>query len=492
MRRLLLLMGIVALWTGAIVYVQQRGGNIDPIVGRSAGFVHVSDDAGYWYSTYRHERLRSGSGVQVYTAGEGGAVIRVLVLGDSYTEGIGLRDLSQQWPRQLALLAAKASGLRVEVVSMSRGGTSTYTHAEWLRAIFNGDPASIDPDGWFDLNPEWFEPLRPPFDAVLVGYVANDISYLAGVENLRLFQPKILEPRDSVAAESGKIPDPNDEEYREALRLIHDTVGETPLRFMLLSGSPGTYSLERFAEEGITVEKAYPAEFETGEAPERYVASVLDAHGNELAHREYARRSAAVLLEIVGAGRAGPSITRPSLEGDEPYVSTPYGIAVSENSSNIEAVYEPEQIAKTLICHNTFRQEGRDLEGKLRYVIICKEDGAEVISEIDGESVPGILAGCDKIGAPHAAIYSARPLVEIVGARARLRIETEKRGYTLYITGYGESERILRKIGTYNGKTSIEVELGEHENGIVVAENATCGKTSIKELGPWKLSLETR
>jgi hypothetical protein len=479
-------MGIVALWAGAIVYVQQRGGNIDPIVGRSAGFVHVSDDAGYWYSTYRHERLRGGSGVQVYTAGEGGAVIRVLVLGDSYTQGIGLRDLSQQWPRQLAQLAAKASGQRVEVVSMSRGGTSTYTHAEWLRAIFNGDPASID------LSPEWFEPLRAPFDAVLVGYVANDISYLTGVENLRLFQPEILEPRDAMAAESGKTPDPNDEEYREALRLMHDTVGETPLRFMLLSGPPGTYTLERFAEEGITVEKAYPADFETGAVTERYLASVLDAHSNELAHREYARRSAAVLLEIVGAGRTRPPITRPSLEGDEPYVSTPYGIAVSENSGNIEAVYEPEQIAKTLICPNPFRQEGRDQEGKLRYVIICKEDGAEVISEIDGETVPGILAMCDKIGAPHTAVYSARPLVEIVGARASLRIETEKRGYTLYITGYGESERILRKIGTYNGKTSIEVELGEHENGIVVAENATCGKTSIKDLGPWKLSLETR
>jgi len=479
-------MGIVALWAGAIVYIQQRGGNIDPIVGRSAGFAQVSDEVGYWYSTYRHERLRGGSGVQVYTAGEGGAVIRVLVLGDSFTEGSGLRDLSQQWPRQLALLAAKASGQRVEVVSMSMGGTSTYTHAEWLRAIFNGDPASID------LRPEWFEPLRAPFDAVLVGYVTNDISYLPGVENLRLFQPKILEPRDSVAAESGKIPDPNDEEYREVLRLMREVAGETPLRFMLLSGSPGTYGLGRFAEEGITVEIAYPAAFEAGGAPERYVASVLDAHGNELAHREYARRSAAVLLEIVGAGRAGPSITNPSMDGDEPYVSTPYGIAVSENSGNIEAVYEPKQMAKTLICPNPFRQEGRDQEGKLRYVVICKKEGAEVISEINGEAVPGILATCDKIGAPHAAIYSARPLVEIVGARARLRIETEKRGYTLYITGYGESERILRKIGTYNGKTSIEVELGESENGIVVAENATCGKTSIKELGPWKLSLETR
>lgn len=486
MRRFLILASIVALWAGALLYVQQRGGNIDPVVGRSAGFVEVSDDLGYWYSTYLHEKTwHARTGIQIYDAGEGDDIIRVLVLGDSFTEGIGLRDLSRQWPRQLAQHAAETSGKRVEVVSLSMGGTSTYTHAEWLRAIFAADPESIR------MHPEQFRVLNGTYDAVFIGYVVNDTTYLPQVEQLRLFKPQTLDPATVDKVERGEIADPNDDEYRAALRLIRETVGDIPLRFLLLSGAPGEYNVRRFAEENITTEHVYPPVWSEGGFDEKYRASVLDAHPNELAHREYARRASDVLLALTEGSM------RNAVEADGAYVSTPYGVDVETRGEpgggTITAVFDRDKITETMQCTNTFRQEGRDREGMLRWAIVCDGEGSEVRSEIDNEQVRGIPAACGMIGAPHAATYSATPLRDQTGVQARIRVTSSVKRYTLYLTGYGpDDERTVRNLGTYSGNTTIDVELGAEENGIILAETSPCGVTRIDELGPWRIEITAR
>lgn len=481
MRRFLLLATIASLWAGALLYIQQRGGNIDPVVGRSAGFVEVSDDLGYWYSTYLHEKTwHARTGIQLYAAGEGTDIIRVLVLGDSFTEGIGLRDLSRQWVRQLAQNAAKESGKRVEVVSLARGGTSTYTHAEWLRAIFANDPESIQ------VDPELFGALRGPYDAVFVGYVVNDTTYMPRVEQLRLFNPQILDPATASKVERGEIVDPNDGEYRAALRLIRETAGTIPLRFLLLSGPPGEYNLRRFAEEDIEVVNAAPKGW-GGTTNPAYFASVLDAHPSEIVHRAYARTGSALLLSLTEGGVRAP------MEADGEYVSTPYGVSVATHNGRIEAIFDQDAIADTMRCTNTFRQEGRDQEGVLRWAIVCEGEGSEIRSEIDDERLSGILAACDFIGAPHTAIYSAKPLRDQTGVRARIRVTSSVKRYTLYLTGYGpDDKRTVRNLGTHNGNTTIDVELGAEENGIVLAETRPCGAARIDELGPWQIEIAAR
>jgi len=485
MRRFLILASIVALWAGALLYIQQRGGNIDPVMGRSAGFVEVSDDLGYWYSTYLHEKTwHARTGIQLYAAGEGDDIIRVLVLGDSFTEGIGLRDLSRQWVRQLAQVATKESGKRVEVVSLSMGGTSTYTHAEWLRAIFADDPESIR------MNPEQFGVLNGTYDAVFIGYVANDTTYLPKVEQLRLFNPQTVDSATASKVERGEIVDPNDGEYRAALRLIRETAGNIPLRFLLLSGSPGEQNLRRFAEEGIEIVNVAPEGW-GGTTNPAYFASVLDAHPNETVHRAYARRASEVLLALTEGSVRAPT------EADGEYVSTPYGVGVETRGEpgdeTITATFDQAAITDTMRCANPFRQEGRDQEGVLRWAVVCEGEGSEIRSEIDDARVHGILAACDFIGAPHTAIYSAKPLRDQTGVRARIRVTSSVKRYTVYLTGYGpDDKRTVRSLGTHSGNTTIDVELGADENGIVIAETRPCGATRIDELGPWQIEIAAR
>lgn len=487
MRRISILVTIVFLWAGAALYIQQRGGNIDPIVGRGAGFVEISDDLGYWYSTLQHQKTwHFGTGIQIYAAGDGDDIIKVLVVGDSFTQGIGLRDLSQQWPRQLAQHAAKKSGKRVEVVSLSMGGTSTYTHAEWLRAIYSGDPESIR------MNPESFGALGGTYDAVFVGYVANDTTHLPQVEHLGIFKPRQLDATTAQKVESGDIADPNDDEYRAALKLIRETVGDVPLRFLLLSGSPGSHSLRRFAEEGIITENVYPPAFDTGEPREKYYSSVLDTHPNELVHREYARQASEVLLKLTEGS------ARKAAQADGEYVSTPYGVEVETfgepGRGRIEANFDQAKITNTMRCTGTYQQQGRGRDGRrVRWVVDCGGEGSKVSSEIDGEHVDGILAACWTIGSPHTAVYSAKPLRDTTGKLARIHVAGSMKSYTLYITGYGPDDgRTARNLGTYSGETEIDVELGAEENGIVLAEARPCGATTIDELGPWRIEIMAR
>jgi lysophospholipase L1-like esterase len=482
-----LLASILALWIGAVLYIQQRGGSLNPVVGRSAGFVETSDDLGHWYNTYVHERLNHAprgtpTGVQIYAAGTGAEVIRVLVIGDSFTEGIGLRDLSQQWPRQLAQNAARSSGKRVEVVSLSRGGTSTYTHAEWLRAIFAKEPESID------MDPEVFKLLTGTYDAIFVGYVTNDVTYLPGVERLRFFDPQTFDPSTTQKAESGQIADPNDGEYRAALRLIREASGDTPLRFLYLSQIPGEYIERRFAEEGIQVVNVTTHGYG---GDEKYNASALDPHPNEIVHREYAARASRVLLALTGG------TVRTATAADKEYVSTPTGakFTVNEavNGTRIEAVFNETVSTDITKCANVFKQQRIDRGGRLRWTIVCDEVGAEVRSEIGEKKFSGILATCDIFETPYTAFYSAKPLRETIGTRAHIRIESSVKRYTLYLSGYNQdNERTIRKIGTYDGEAEIDVELGAAENGLILGEEGECGRTKINELGPWRVSISTR
>lgn len=95
--------------------------------------------------------------------------VRVLVVGDSFTVGTGLRDLDARWPHRLerALDAATEPGT-FEVVAFAQGGASVFTYASWLAELADGGDL-----GRYGSN-SYRSALTEPFDVVVVGYVFND------------------------------------------------------------------------------------------------------------------------------------------------------------------------------------------------------------------------------------------------------------------------------------------------------------------------------
>jgi len=445
---LLLVLALVGVWVGTVVYVESRGGSLEPVDGRSAGYATVSDEAVYWYTLQTYEFRGQGghSGVGVYAAGSGDRVVRVLVLGDSYTQGVGLRDLSQQWPRQLARRAAAAHpGVRIEIVTLARGGASTYTHAEWLHAITAGDPASAR------ITDEMFAVLRVPFDAIMVGYVQNDASYLSSAEKLNIFTPVDLEDAVDLRVEDGEIQDPNDEEYRRALDLLRTSAGERPLTALLLSGPVPKRIASRFADAGIPMIAGYPSDWDLS----KYRASELDSHPNESAHRVYAERAATVLADVFATGGA----TRPILTAAAETVSIPYGIDASRVGQRYVFALDQDTVHAHTKCFSAFYQDGRDREGRVRYLLRCPRQGEDVLVRVDGDERVGMFAPCGRVNAPHAGVYSQVPFATTTGTSARIVVTTAMRGYTVYITGYEPGNiPTVRSLGVFDEDTEIDVE----------------------------------
>lgn len=95
--------------------------------------------------------------------------IRVLLVGDSFTYGWGSADFDSRWPRLLEdrLNATTADGA-FEVVTLARGGASSFTQSEWLTDLRSGRFDTL-------TGASSIAALRMPFDALVVGFVGNDV-----------------------------------------------------------------------------------------------------------------------------------------------------------------------------------------------------------------------------------------------------------------------------------------------------------------------------
>jgi hypothetical protein len=116
------------------------------------------------------------------------ARVRVLVLGDSFTVGTGLSDLDARWTVLLEeQLDARTAPGTFEVVALAHSGTSTFTHAAWAASLKAGSLPAHEPwsgaaesDDYSQLPFAWVSDadagqLFAPFDAVVVGFVDNDV-----------------------------------------------------------------------------------------------------------------------------------------------------------------------------------------------------------------------------------------------------------------------------------------------------------------------------
>lgn len=152
--------------------------------------------------------------------------VRVLVIGDSYTAGHGAYDMDVRWPRVLEDELARRVGDGVfEIVSLAQDGSSVVTQALWLKELLSGGGPTLsawarqagksnDRQKLFD---QALTRYQEPFDAVIIGYVDNDVIIAGGGPNEpaspAAFAPELgvasYEGLDIYAIERGEQPNPN-------------------------------------------------------------------------------------------------------------------------------------------------------------------------------------------------------------------------------------------------------------------------------------------
>lgn len=146
--------------------------------------------------------------------------IRIMVLGDSYTAGVGNADLDARWPKQLEdVLNERTREGAFEVVSMATGGASTMTQAVWLEMATRGPLDALR------LREGEEARYRPPYDAVVVGYVVNDPVVIS--EETLLGEQYVKVSREEFdRVITGEIPNPNQELYESAILRIKELAGD--------------------------------------------------------------------------------------------------------------------------------------------------------------------------------------------------------------------------------------------------------------------------
>jgi len=174
--RLLIIVPIVGVWLISAPFVLRDRESKDAVVAVTRAVATASD--AWWREDAYYVRVNNRratiiaepqTGVVAYRNPER---IRILLIGDSFTYGTGLRDMDRRLGYVLeSMLNAATSDGTFEVVSMAYPGASTFTQAAWLRQILE-NKTSVDFIGASTVKD--IGHLLQPFDALIVGYVSND------------------------------------------------------------------------------------------------------------------------------------------------------------------------------------------------------------------------------------------------------------------------------------------------------------------------------
>lgn len=478
-RRLYLILSMLVVWAGIYFW----GGKDTVLPPRTADFIDISDEIAAWHNMHAEERYAlPDTNLVSYTAGEGTRRIRILVVGDSFTQGVGLRDRTRRWPRLLAQeVAERREGVQVEVVVLSLGGTSTYTHAEWLKAILTRQVSDLP------MSLKYENLIEDPFDAVLVGYVINDVIYYPGIDDLKYLNPQPVDPDQEIEITQGGA-DPNEAVYREALVMIKDVTDGVPLRFLILSQKLNERVDKMFREVGIEHADLTVEQYQTGNLEDGYVVSKLDNHPAERTHLQYAEMAAEVVDSLIAVGSGTQNLVEGGLAG----ISIPFGASIQVASKVLTSEWDPMTWESYEQCSQKFEQRGGDWRtGAQVYSVTCDKAGEQIYSTILGEKIEGILASCDQYPHPYSGIYLDGDLRGRIGNKGRVIVETDMVEYDIYIAGYAkDGAKVERKLGTYKNRAEVFVNFETGENAIVLVGRGECGKQLTRDLAGYRLRVE--
>jgi len=373
MLRRYLVWPIVGVWLVAAFFVLRGRAVRDDAVAITRTVAEAGDS--WWREDRYYDRennaratlvQRPQSGEETY---ENPERIRVLLIGDSFTYGTGLRDMDRRLGSVLETMLddATAEGT-FEVVTVAYPGASTFTQASWLRKAREGARLS---NLLLEQRIGNAAKLHGPFDALMVGYVENDIlpdgrdveldipeDYHAEVRHTHgeaALLERYVDMYAYIKDHGGMVSDvlrdgsatPNDPYYPVAVRDIRSFVGDNPALVMPLLiteefRAAVDRSMETFQEAGFTIvgEAASDSVREATPA-EKLMVTAVDRHPGSVLLQAYATDMTKAVLDAVPRARIVEAERR-AAKARLPLVSNhlPLELSIEERDDAAEVTFD--------------------------------------------------------------------------------------------------------------------------------------------------------
>jgi hypothetical protein len=409
--------------------------------------------------------------------------IRILLLGDSYVYGTGLRDFDRRLGDLLEEeLNKKTKPGTFEVVTLAEGGASTYLQASWLASIEESGSAYMDDKG--------LQRVLEPFDALVLGYVNNDVVPLVEQTNPEEQIHKISEKIHLEVEQAGgkrvethtKI---EDEDYGRVLDRVIDNPNqdyfEASLRFMskqVPDGMAVVLPLYTSQEElgasklwfdvleknGFYVPKILPETDKLAESLEAQDLMItnVDRHPSLPLLKAYAIDAAEILYQkldkaVIEKAMSGamPS-ERFLLSNHLPY----WAEVLSNDNTSAELVFKNEINYEEYCLYRW--NNGNRLECDPEPTFVLREESVQIQNSKNTmfKAKPQVVP-CLPLGKPFVQSMLNPDIAS--GTKISVDIQTEK-PMDIYLVGYDEAgfER-FDYVKTLKKGGEIEMVLGEHK-----------------------------
>ncbi len=478
-RRLGLLVVLVSLWASAAVFVKvvfreetERFESIQKIE-------HPEDmwkvDRLYMLSENLKRLPSIGVGPQdMWRTYENKERIRILAVGDSFTQGVGLLNLEDRWPTRLEnVLNSMWGPASVEVVNMSAGGAAMFDYAEWINNIKDNKIPNIGRVK--DIGPP---EVLGDFDAVVLGFTPNDVvpgNFSKDGDGLVK-----VSPEEESGVIDGSIKDPNSKLFTKA---VEDFATNAPAPLVLWYNleyynyhPERTHLEEVFRSAGYRiVPRIQITNLRNSNDPIDLASSRADMHPGPAVTSAYARDVAEYLALSLPKSRIRAAQGLPTSVKEQVLSSyLPTDMQVKSDSSKIEAEYDPitAQTCGVKMAVSFYFED---------YSIDCSSASSpdsRPIYKLSDRFVPPQMLPCVQLGHPYIVFYLNQPQKNV---KADLYYENQnKKLLTWYLVSSNEEGFLRYTKITKNSNPTIFDKSHTSENvvGFALAdENQTCSPT---------------
>jgi hypothetical protein len=395
--------------------------------------------------------------------------VRVLVFGDSFTYGQGLTDLDARWGNQLQDMLNKQFGSEVfEIVVLARQGANMTTYGDWVRRLSSGDVAAFlsEPTKEYgsDLRSIDAARLQGPFDMVLLGFVDND--YLATEDDPYIPQEQLVkvpvEQWTDIAW--GKLPNPNERFFLQALQDVRDFA--EPVPFVLLpltpfdvNTHPAYNNFPLVQDTGVTVasnQSQRALEKKYGLA--KIAVTPVDTHPGPAWQHAIAQDALRAVLAAVPQNRIATAQARkqPTAALLSNYLPPNLQVQVDQDSATVS--YAGTERAAHLCGSARFSLDRFSECDPPRFVVA-------------GRELPPQYVGCALVGAPYVQV-----MFDPIHTGARVEFELVSAGTALhaYTIGYDqEGFYTLQDLGELEPGRARSVKVSPTARGLLLATKQT-------------------